>query len=161
MTLTHGRAQDYTGTADLVFTHPYGPLPPQLRTVPAVINLHIPRGQERTRRAAAERWVGGRLDPIGRWAANVLFVARLPGGVLDLSDLEPARHYPGGGCFPEEMVARVLMFYGDLIPDGGLIWDGFMGRGTVGRVARRMGYSFVGIDYRRDRYEFATEYLAE
>lgn len=157
MRLIHGRAQAYTASADMVFTHPYGPLPSMLRSVPAIINLHT-SGHDR-KRSRAETWVHGVLSEIGRYAGNRVYVTRLPVRAVTLDDLAPVSFYAGGGCFPDELVRRLLLLYVDCLPSNGLIWDGFMGRGTVGKVARELGYRFVGIDARADRYRLACAYL--
>lgn len=159
--LIHGHASAWEGAADLVLTHPYARLPKQLVGVPAIINLFLPPGMERSRRRQGEAYVGAALDEIGRWAngSNAVYVANLPPRAIDLSDLVTEQVYPGGGCFPEALPRRLLELYQDRIPEGGTVWDGFMGRGTVGKVAREVGYRYVGIDRDPERVRIAREYL--
>jgi len=159
VTLICGDASGYQGPADFVFTHPYAPLPKQLRGLPMLINLALPKGQELTRIADAGRWTGAHLTPLSDWAKdgwNTIFVGNMPPREVDLTDLMAVEP----GWFPEELPRRLLTLYADMIPSGGIIWDGFMGRGTVGKVAVEMGYSFVGMDNRADRVALAREYLA-
>lgn len=42
---------------------------------------------------------------------------------------------------------------------GDRVFDGFMGRGTVGKVARELKLNFVGIDRDHGRIAIAREYL--
>lgn len=163
MTVSHcilhcGLAQNYGGGADLVFTHPYGPFPRQLWRVPAIINLALPPGRERQRQQQAEAWMHAPLHHIARWAErgwNAIFVAHLPVRAVELGDLTAAP----GGWFPEELCRRLFTIYQDCIPAGGLVWDGFMGRGTVGKIALERGYHFFGMDQALTRVQLARTYL--
>lgn len=132
--LVHGDASAYAGPADFVFTHPYAPIPKQLHGLPMLINLALPQGQKAKRIADAERWTGSWLVPLSKWARggwNTVFCANLPPRAVDLTDLEAVEP----GWFPEELPRRLFALYADLIPPGAVVWDGFMGRGTVGKVA--------------------------
>lgn len=156
--LIHGDASAYTGPADFVFTHPYAMIPAHLQRLPMLVNLALPRGHEAERIADAERWCGSRLTPLSDWAKdgwNTVFCANLPARTVGLTDLRAVEE----GWFPEELPRRLFALYADVIPPGAVVWDGFMGRGTVGKVALELGYGFVGIDNRADRVAHAREYL--
>lgn len=164
VTLICGDSSKYRGDADFVFTNPYAPLPPQLVGKPALINLFLPAGREVQRIADGERWVGAKLRFVSYWSnqTNAIFTANIERRVeVDVSDLETVAVYPGGGCFSEKMVRRLLTAFADEIPSGGVIWDGFMGRGTVGKVALEMGYGFVGIDKDPTRHQLAMDYVLQ
>lgn len=154
-----GNASDYEGDADLVFTHPYAPLPQQLLDKPAIINLYLPPGREAKRIADAEGWVGGPLKQIGGWGKglrNAVYVTRLRAVPLNLTDLVEDPFEPGKGWFPLELPMRVLSEYG--VP-GITVWDGFCGRGTVGKACRQLGMHYVGMDHDPARIALAYEYL--
>ena len=165
MRLGLGDSFDYTGDADLVFSHLYGPLPPQLIGKPAIINVCGDK------KASAEKWCGAELHEVSKWArggTNTIYVANMPVTALEcwwemgrgksLIDLVEDELSPGRGWFPEELVRRLLMAWG-----GGIlpvtVFDGFMGRGTVGKIARELKLNFVGIDRNPDRIAIAREYL--
>jgi len=151
-----GDSVNYTGDADLVFSHLYGPLPKQLIGKPAIINLFG------NKREAAERWCGAELHEVSKWATgltNTIYVANMPFvPTWDLRDVVEDEFAPGRGWFPEELCEAVLTGQ-PALRAGGVVWDGFMGRGTVGRVAQRLGNGFVGIDRDPDRLTIAREYL--
>lgn len=151
-----GDSVNYTGDADLVFSHLYGPLPKHLIGKPAIINVYG------NKRAKAEEWCGSPLAEVSKWGRglkNTIFVAntamRSP---IDLTDFIEDEFAPGRGWFPVEMCTRILNYVGEVTP-GGHVFDGFMGRGTVGMACADLGLGFVGIDRDPDRVQLAREYL--
>lgn len=150
-----GDSVEYEGDADLVFSHLYGPLPPQLVGKPAIVNVCGDR------RAAAEGWCGAELAEVGKWGkglTNTVYVANLAPQRVVLEDLVADEFAPGRGWFPEELVRR-LMQEGFCRGHHRTVFDGFMGRGTVGRWCLTWGKTFVGIDRNPDRVAIAREYL--
>lgn len=149
-----GDSINYGGDADLVFSHLYGPIPPQLIGKPAIVNLF---GNKKER---AEQWVDAELHEVSKWASgltNTIYVANIVRPSLDLTDLIEDKFEPGRGWFPEELVNRLLLNIS--LPDNVTVFDGFMGRGTVGKVALERGMKFVGIDRDPKRVALAMEYL--
>jgi len=159
VTLLHGDCRNWTGPPpDLVFTHPYARLPDAVMRSPALINLALPRKVKQQRILVAEYWCGGALLPLASWALdgwNTVFVCRLPQRPVVLSDLMA----DAGGWFPITLVQRLLQRYRDLLPARAVVWDGFMGRGTVGKVAQAFGYDFIGIEQQAERVRMAEAYL--
>lgn len=150
-----GDSAGFDGAADLVLSHLYGPLPPQLVGRPAVVN--VVAGKE----DAAARWAGRPLRRIGQWGQrlpNIVLTANLPEVGVDLSDLAEEEFRPGRGWFPLELPLRLLGAIRHLVP-GGIVFDGFMGRGTVGKAALQLGYRFVGVDLDPARVALAREYV--
>jgi hypothetical protein len=149
--LYHGRADEWAGgeAIDLVFTNPYGPLPASLYKTPLVVHQWLHRRWELFNWCGSAKlrligtWNGGRE---AFWAANV---AAMP---LDLSEFRPEP----GGWYPPDLVRRILALYA--IP-GLTIWDGFMGRATVGKVAREFGCAYVGVEELESHLALAREYL--
>lgn len=91
-----------------------------------------------------------------------MFVVNLPPRPVMLMDLMAARDPLPGGWFPEELCRRMFRAYHDLIPARALVWDGFMGRGTVGKVGvRDFGYHFFGMDASWERVMLAREYFRD
>lgn len=153
VTVQHGDASLWQGKADLIFTHPYAMLPHCLRGVPAIINVHGDK------KAKAEEWVGAQLHWIGNWGRqmqNAVYVAHLPLTMIDLSDLVEEEFAPGRGWFPLDLPLRLLGIYA---PPTITVWDGFCGRGTVGKACQQLGLSYIGIDKNLERVELAREYL--
>lgn len=155
-----GDSVGYDGDADLVFSHLYGPLPPQLVGKPAIINVFG------NKKAKAEEWCGAPLVEVSKWGrglTNTIYFANIePLTRCDLTDLVEDEVEPGRGWFPEELCERLLNLLGayeDTRDMSGVVFDGFMGRGTTGRVARKLGLDFVGIDRDPDRVMLAAEYL--
>lgn len=150
-----GDSVNYTGDADLVFSHLYGPLPPQLIGKPAIVNVYG------NKREAAERWCGAELHHVSKWGkglTNTLYLANIePLGAYSLGHLVEDEFAPGRGWFPVDLVKLGLSQYAR---PGMTIFDGFMGRGTVGKVACELNMKFVGIDRDPDRVAIAQEYLA-
>lgn len=144
MRLICGDSSKWVGDADLVFTNPYGPLPKCLHGKPAIIVIKDRAGH----RMRAEKWIGARLSLIGNYNDVGVFVSNLPSFNGKLDDLED------GEFFPLELPLRLLRHYGYRI-----VWDGFMGRGTVGMACRMLGLDFIGIDIDPARVELARQYL--
>lgn len=153
-----GDSVDYRGDADLVFSHLYGPLPPQLVGKPAIVNVFG------NKHAKAEQWCGAVLHQVSKWGSglsNTIYVANV-GDVprVDLTDLVEDEFAPRRGWFPLELCERMF----DAVSRGTAsvgdrVFDGFMGRGTVGKMCQRVGVGFVGIDRDPDRIAIAREYL--
>lgn len=146
-----------------MFSHLYGPLPKQLVGKPAIVNVYG------NKRDAAERWCGAQLRELSKWGkglTNTIYLAG-PGSVcmshaandmrLDLTDLVEDEFEPGRGWFPEELCWRLMQNPRGLIDR--VVFDGFMGRGTVGKVAREFGMHFVGIDRDPARVDIARQYI--
>lgn len=148
--LLHGDSSKFTGDCDLVFTNPYAPLPKQLQNKPMLICDFTER------KAIAEERCGTTLETVSEWynGKNSIWSGNVKNINVDLSDLMP----DPPGWFPEELVYRLLRVYGK---PGFIVWDGFMGRGTVGKVALRMGMKFIGIDKILQRVEMAAGYVEE
>lgn len=151
-----GDSVDYDGDADLVFSHLYGPLPKQLIGKPAIVNVYGDRW------AQAERWCGADLHEVSKWGhglMNTIYVANMEAvPSFDLRDCAEDECAPGKGWFPEEMCLVLLTGHRSL-RFGGAVFDGFMGRGTVGRAALKLGNTFVGIDRDPARVALAQQYL--
>lgn len=137
-----------------MFSHLYGPLPPQLVGKPAIVNVFG------NKRARAEAWCGAELREVSTWATadvtNTVYVANMDLPPIDLRDLVQEEFAPGRGWMPVELPRRVLMACADF---GMTVFDGFMGRGTIGKACDELGLSFVGIDIDPGRVEIAREYL--
>lgn len=150
----------YTGDADLLFTNPYAPVPAQLHGKPSIINQYM--GANDGRKETCERWLGGaKLLEISKWGQglrNTMFVANLPVKEIDLTDLveDMTDSRNGAGWFPLPLVARMLMAY--KMP-GKWCWDGFAGRGTVGKGCRLVGMHFIGIERDAVNFEIMRNYL--
>lgn len=154
MRLGCGDSVNYDGDADLVFSHLYGPLPKQLVGKPAIINVFGDR------KAQAEAWCGAELHIVSTWGkglTNTIYAANLPVLYMDMRFLVEDEFEPGRGWFPEDLCWCLL----DLLLKRRYetIFDGFMGRGTVGKVARATGANFVGVDINPQRVAIAREYL--
>lgn len=149
----HGNAADWSPVehVDLVFTNPYGPMPTELTDTPAIIH------QWDHRKADAERWSGMSLGVrIGRWNRDKesFWVNDAMRGVsmINVSQFVPEEE----GWYPIEMVRRILSAYA--LP-GQVVWDGFMGRGTIAKVCREMGLKYIGIEQLEKHIDIATKYL--
>lgn len=153
-----GDSVNYTGDADLVFSHLYGPLPKQLIGKPAIINLYG------NKKAIAEEWCGAELHEVSKWAkglTNTVYVANVgPISKVDLTDLIEDEFAPRRGWFPLELCLRMFdAVLRGTASSGDLVFDGFMGRGTVGRMCQSVGVGFAGIDRDPERVQIAKEYL--
>ena len=164
VSVAQGDASQWRGDAEaigLVFTHPYAPIPKTLQGKPSIINLYHPPGNA-TRQKQAEAWIGAELEPVSYWGRghrNITYVANLPFRNVQLADLVEEEIQPGMGWFPLDLPMRVLRAYADLIPPGTTVWDGFMGRGTVGKACQLLGYRYIGLDIDASRVALARSYL--
>jgi hypothetical protein len=151
-TLSCGDASHSDDCADLVFTDIYAPLPRQLVGIPAIINVV-------GKKPDAEEWVGSRLDRVSEWGRrvnNTICVSNQCVIEVDLTDMIEDEITPGVGFMPLELPLRVLRLYGS---PGITVWDGFMGRGTIGKAALSLGMNYIGIDNDPDRVKMAREYI--
>lgn len=152
ITIYKGLAQDWKGTEpiDLVFTNPYGALPESLQMHPMVIHQWIHR------RHQAEKWCGNKLvHCVGAWnkGKEAFWTANMDQRVfVPISEFVPEPE----GWYPEAMVARLLKTFGR---PGYTIWDGFMGRGTVGKIAIELGMNYVAVEELDAHIAIAREYL--
>lgn len=151
ITIFQGEARDWTGHGiDLVFTNPYGPLPAGLRDHPMVIHQWIHR------KAEAEIWCGNALDHcVGTWNRfrEAFWSANIdPEQCVSIDEFVPEQP----GWYPEEMARRLLTVFGE---PGMTVWDGFMGRGTVGKIAVELGMQYVGVERLDSHLAIAREYL--
>lgn len=148
MEIICGDSSQWIGRADLIITNPYAPLPECLHGVPAVIVLSNRKG----RKEKAEDWVSANLIEIGQYASGevAVYIANLTPHKIEMDDLETSEF------FPLQLPLRILKTYARL---GYTIWDGFMGRGTVGKACQILGYDFIGIDIDPNRVRLAEEFL--
>jgi len=66
-------------------------------------------------------------------------------------------HKDHGAVFPEELVERIITNFTAV---GDTVLDPFMGTGTTGVVATRLGRNFIGIEMDEDYYQFANERIS-
>lgn len=161
LSLFHDDGTKWKGSADLVFTHPYGPLPSQLHGKPSIINLYQPNALKIS--TCEKMWMGGaKLEPISTWGVeqrNTVFVANLPVRKIDLTDLveDTTDAPPNTGWFPIALVMRML--WRAYAMPGRTCWDGFAGRGTVGHGCVCVGMHYVGIEWNAMNYARMLNYL--
>lgn len=140
-----------------MFSHLYGPLPKQLVGKPAIVNLYG------NKKAKAEEWCGAELHEVSKWAkglTNTIYVANMAPPQIDLRHFAEDEFAPNRGWFPEDMTDELLSwFLGDRAVLMLTVFDGFMGRGTVGQSCIRASCAFVGIDRDPERIQIAREYL--
>ncbi len=154
--LGFGDSSQYDGDADLVFTHPYCHLPTRLIGKPAIINTYGRKSDQ------LEKWCGAWLHKVSKWhnATNALYTANWDPPNIDLNHMLA----DAPGWFPLELTDKLLEAFlasraAPKYSFGITVWDGFMGRGTVGKSCQRLGLDFVGIDWQRERVELARAYL--
>jgi hypothetical protein len=154
--LTCGKAESFIGSADLILTNPYGPLPKQLQTVPMLICNFEERHRE------CEQYCGTSLHKIGEWGEDDRRCTFWAGNTspipVDIAGLVPDTYANTYGWFPLELPLRLLKVYGK---PGITVWDGFMGRGTTGKACQILGMDFIGMDVNPERVELAKRYLSE
>lgn len=148
--LIHGNAQDFTGEGDLVITNPYGPMPSCLSKTPMIITNFTERHKQ------CEEWAETSLTLIGNWdnSRQSAWSGNLPpynGFLAPLHDLKSDDVY-----YPLSLPLRLLVIYAK---PGDTIIDPFMGRGTVGKACKVLGYNFIGIDNDQGRVLMAEEYI--
>lgn len=149
-----GDARDWRGRADLVFTHLYAPLPSCLIDRPAIINLY---GNKKN---IAEEWIDGKLYEIGRWGrgeANHVYVSRtLNRDPLELRGYLEDEYAGVTEWMPLPLCVKLLEHFAR---PGITVWDGFMGRGTIGKAAKLLDMNYIGIDIKPERVALARRYL--
>jgi hypothetical protein len=152
-----GDSVNYTGDANLVFTHIYGPLPKQLIGKPAIINVFG------NKKAKAEEWCGAELHEVSKWAkglTNTIYTANWTMEPRDLTQMVEDELSPGRGWFPVVLTDELLKaFFSRGEFETRTVFDGFMGRGTVAMSCRALDCDFVGIDRDPERIVIAKEYL--
>ncbi len=158
MRLGLGESVNYEGDADLVFSHLYGPLPKQLIGKPAIVNVYG------NKKAKAEEWCGSELHEMGKWGkghTNTIYSANLPRLAAPIWDFVEEEFAPNRGWMPLQLPATVLetLKLCNAIHDVRVVFDGFMGRATIGKASRYAGLDFVGIDRDPDRIAIARDYL--
>jgi hypothetical protein len=153
ITIYQGDADEWPGDEkiDLVLTNPYGPMPARLRETPMILH------QWGYRKHEAERLAGipiGSLQLIGTWNSDreSFWAANMEARAVDLQRFKPV----AGGWYPEELPRILLRAFAC---KGWTIWDGFMGRGTVGKAARELGMKYVGVEQRQAHVDLALDYL--
>lgn len=152
VTIYQGNAADYADPRpiDLILTNPYGAMPHGLRDTPQLLHQWVHRKGE------LERWCGRHdLHLVALWndGREAFWSTAMPAApMVDLHDLRPEP----GGWYPPELPRRLLAAYGR---EGGTLWDGFMGRGTVGRAALAAGMRYVGVEQLAVHVALALDYL--
>ena len=141
-----------------MFTHVYGPLPKQLIDKALLINVFG------NKKAKAEEWCGTELHEVGKWGrglTNTIYEAGFTVRRIPLEDLVEEEFAPGRGWMPLELPKRLLSITVPWLGHGKRItvFDGFMGRATIGRAAVELGMNYVGIDRDSARVAIAREYL--
>lgn len=152
-TIYHGDADQWPGheSIDLVLTNPYGPMPAALRHTPMLIH------QWAHRKGEAARWVGIDVDElqlVGAWndGRECFWAANMAAVPVDVAEFRPAP----GGWYPLELPLRLLSAYAR---KGQTVWDGFMGRGTIGVAAELLGLKYVGIEQLEAHLAIARDFL--
>lgn len=147
-----GNAEDWNGDEpiDLVFTNPYGYLPKKLWKHPMIIHQWLHRKEE------AEEWCGNLLEhEISRWndGREVFWTANIAQTTpINLTRFKPEP----GGWYPEELAYTILDWYGS---PGQVVWDGFMGRGTIAKAARDLGMKCICVEQLPKHIDLARQYL--
>jgi hypothetical protein len=160
ISISCGGASKWVGEADLVLTNPYAPLPECLWGKPSFISLYIARNDGRLQKA--QQWIGGhKLYHLSYWgqdSRNAVYIANMNFSFIGLSDL--VEDYTdtnfNEGWFPLALPLLLLARYAG---SGLTVWDGFCGRGTVGRACRMLGLNYIGIDINPSRVEYAKKYV--
>ena len=150
-TLICGDSTKWNGHADLILTNPYGPLPECLVGVPAIVTNFTDRKEQ------VESWVKAPLTSIGTWSSRdcTVWVANVDPVPVNTTDCIEEEYKKNHGWFPLELPLRLLKQYGR-----GTVWDGFMGRGTVGRACQILELDFIGIDIDPTCVALARKYIA-
>lgn len=153
MRLGWGSGSAYTGDADFILTDLYGPLPQSLIGKPGIVNATPARFKR------LSLWTGGEPVPIGEWGRavrNTVFAINVRPHDVAIDDLVEDAFAPGKGWFPLALPMRLLSNY---TAPGMTVFDGFMGRGTVGAACQALRLNYVGIDISEERVAMAREYL--
>lgn len=158
--IIHGDSTQWDSSVpiDFVLTTIQAPLPKALLDVPMIVHLGYYHRSNDDRRHRLQEWMDGRDigSPFATWNGGKedfygFNLAYRP--YFEANDLTPTKE----GWFPEAVVERIFDAYP--LGRGAVVWDGFMGRGTVGKIARQRGYHFVGIEYDRPTLDAALSYL--
>ena len=75
-----------------------------------------------------------------------------------VSQAMPCQRPPHPAMFPEELVEGHVLSWSN---ENDLIYDPFLGSGTTGRVAIRLGRRFIGSEISKEYYEMAKQRIAE
>lgn len=153
LTLWLGNAVDWPNKTwvDFVFTNPYGEMPICLAKTPGIIH------QWEHRRTEAERWSHMKLSRVvSKWnRGREIFWAN--SHVVEFKPLDLVAYNPESpGWYPEELVEDILSAY---VRPGQTVWDGFMGRGTIGKICRNMGIHYIGVEQLERHMDLAKAYL--
>jgi len=150
--LFHGDSSQFVGECDVVLTNPYAPLPKFLQEKPMfIIDFNF-------RHSKAEERCGTKLFHLSSWfeGKNVIWYGNID-DVGQLHDVDFSHMMPEPeGWFPYELPKTILQ---NFCQPGMTVWDGFMGRGTVGRACKDLGLNFIGVDKQMDRVEKAYDYI--
>jgi len=99
------------------------------------------------------------ISPTGLHSENSYhLLGKNPGDVLDIATCPAPKEVRGKhfATFPEKLIEPMIKAG---CPEGGLILDPFMGSGTVGVVAKKLGRNFIGIELNPEYVEVANERL--
>lgn len=89
--------------------------------------------------------------PMNPLSEESLKKGKNPGDILEITTTgSPEAHY---AVFPEGLVERLLL------PHSGVAFDPFAGRGTVGKVAKRLGMDYTLFDISEANLEIARRYI--
>jgi hypothetical protein len=146
--LCQGSAQEHVfNKVDMILTNPYGPIPASYAGKPMLI-LNF-----KNRKEQSEAWVGAKLElvSLSNHGKEAIWCANTTLKPVDLTDL-----VPDGDYMDIEMPLRLLAAYGW---QGMRVWDGFMGRGTIGRACRVLQMKYIGVDRNPAQVEMAMNYL--
>lgn len=145
---------------DLVLTNPYGRLPAWARTKPMLVH------QWRHRKAELARWCGlhpDQLAEVSGWNDDreVFWCVNMPVPKVNLHHLRPE----DDGWYPLELPLRLLNRFGAhwlasrTTERPMVVWDGFMGRGTVAQACRILGHRYIGVERLPEHIAIARTYL--
>lgn len=156
-TIYHGEAVDWPGAEpiDLVLTNPYGPLPRSLEGKPMLLHQWAHRRSELASWACVPE---SALQLVGSWNDDreCFWALNMPPlGGKTLGAMRGFRPEPGG-WYPLELPVLLLEMFGRA---GDVVWDGFMGRGTVGLAAYLRGMRYVGVEQLESHITLARDYL--
>lgn len=139
---------------DVVFSTIYGPLPKELHHLPMIINIYHPVGHSWKERWTERReWCGGEseFEVISCWGGdlrNTVYSYNLPKRMRRLNALKEDLSAVSfnTGWFPVRLPLEVMDLYSDIFKPGVTVWDGFCGRGTVGKACQMLDLNFIGVE---------------